>query len=356
MQPKVHFPAQFPGAVSNAFSSRQTRHGHAWLGPWFLPLAAIYAAVLWLRHQAYDWGFLPSERGSLPTLVVGNLEMGGTGKTPHAMDLAKRLESRLGTGTVAILSRGHGRASTQFQWVDRGCTWEDVGDEPWMMAQALRTIPVAVGANRLEALRTMAQSRPELKAVVLDDGMQHRALVPDRLVCLQSRPNALWTSVLPAGPWRDLPSRARAADFTVATQSTVQGTDAQSRTSVHPPTCVHPGPSDTPLQHPALLVTGTAQPQRIVESAVHLDIALAACAHYPDHHPFLAQDVDAWNAYGLECGVKDLVTTAKDAARLAPWLSHLAAWRIWILPVEVLWEDESAVDAFLNSWVQTLPS
>ena len=52
--------------------------------------------------------------------------------------------------------------------------------------------------------------------------------------------------------------------------------------------------------------------------------------------------------------MKDLVTTAKDAARLAPWLSHLAAWRIWILPVEVLWEDEGAVDAFLNSWVQTI--
>ena len=199
MQPKVHFPAQFPGAVSNAFSSRQTRQGHAWLGPWFFPLAALYAAALWLRHKAYDWGFLHSERGALPTLVVGNLELGGTGKTPHAMDLAKRLESRLGTGTVAILSRGHGRSSKQFQWVDEACTWEHVGDEPWMMARSLHSIPVAVGANRLEALRAMAQTRPELKAVVLDDGMQHRALIPDRLVCLQSRPNATWASVCPLG-------------------------------------------------------------------------------------------------------------------------------------------------------------
>ena len=244
MQPKVHFPAQFPGAVSNAFSSRQTRQGHAWLGPWFFPLAALYAAALWLRHKAYDWGFLHSERGALPTLVVGNLELGGTGKTPHAMDLAKRLESRLGTGTVAILSRGHGRSSKQFQWVDEACTWEHVGDEPWMMARALRSIPVAVGANRLEALRAMAQTRPELKAVVLDDGMQHRALIPDRLVCLQSRPKATWASVLPAGPWRDLPSRRGVADLVVATQPDVQG-EVRSRTLAHPPTCVHPKPADT---------------------------------------------------------------------------------------------------------------
>ena len=356
MQPKVHFPAQFPGAVSNAFSSRQTRQGHAWLGPWFFPLAPLYAAALWLRHKAFDWGFLHSERGALPTLVVGNLELGGTGKTPHAMDLAKRLESRLGTGTVAILSRGHGRSSKQFQWVDEACTWEHVGDEPWMMARSLRSIPVAVGANRLEALRAMAQTRPELKAVVLDDGMQHRTLIPDRLVCLQSRPKATWASVLPAGPWRDLPSRAAQADLTVATQENVQGTHAQSHTSAHPPTCIHPAPLDTSLEHPALLVTGTAQPQRVMEAAVHLKVALAACAHYPDHHPFLARDIEAWNAYGRAHGVQDLVTTAKDAARLDPWLPQLAAWRIWTLPLEVHWHDEATLDEFLNSWVRTLPS
>jgi tetraacyldisaccharide 4'-kinase len=224
-----------------------------------------------------------------------------------------------------------------------------------MMARAIRSIPVAVGANRLEALRAMAQTRPELKAVVLDDGMQHRALIPDRLVCLQSRPSLTWASVLPAGPWRDLPSRRGAADLVVATQPDVQG-EVQSRTLAHPPTCVHPTPGDTPLERPALLVTGTAQPQRVVASAVHLHVVLAACAHYPDHHPYSAQDIEAWNAYGKAHDVQDMVTTAKDAARLDPWLSKMAGWRIWILPVEVAWEDQDAVVRFLNSWVRTLPS
>ena len=356
MQPKVHFPAQFPGAVSNAFSSRQAREGHAWLGLWFLPLAALHAAVLWLRHKAYDWGFLRSQRGALPTLVVGNLELGGTGKTPHAMDLAKRLESKLGTGSVAILSRGHGRAATHFQWVGQESTWDDVGDEPWMMTHALRTIPVAVGANRLEALCDMAKTRPGLKAVVLDDGMQHRALVPDRLVCLLSRSDASWTSVLPAGPWRDLPSRVCTADLTVATHNEVSQAHTRSRSLAHIPMCIHPADADKPLEHPALLLTGTAQPRRVVQSALDQGVSLAACAHYPDHHPFLLRDIKAWNAYRLEHGVQDLVTTAKDAARLDPWLPQLSSWRIWVLPVEVQWENEDAVDAFLNSWVHTLPS
>ena len=142
----------------------------------------------------------------------------------------------------------------------------------------------------------------------------------------------------------------------MATQENVQGTHAQSHTSAHPPTCIHPAPLDTSLEHPALLVTGTAQPQRVMEAAVHLKVALAACAHYPDHHPFLARDIEAWNAYGRAHGVQDLVTTAKDAARLDPWLPQLAAWRIWTLPLEVHWHDEATLDEFLNSWVRTLPS
>ena len=103
-------------------------------------------------------------------------------------------------------------------------------------------------------------------------------------------------------------------------------------------------PAGTPLERPALLVTGTAQPQRVVASAAHLNVALAACAHYPDHHPYSAQDIEAWNAYGQAHGVQDLVTTAKDAARLDPWLTQLEGWRIWTLPVEVQWEDQDAVD------------
>ena len=77
-----------------------------------MPVAAVWAAILALRHALYDWGVLPSRRGALPTVVIGNVELGGTGKTPHVLDVAHRLEGLLGEGAVGILSRGYGRKTT----------------------------------------------------------------------------------------------------------------------------------------------------------------------------------------------------------------------------------------------------
>ena len=136
--------------------------------------------MLHVRHKLYDWGILHSERGALPTLVVGNVELGGTGKTPHVLDLAQRLQAMVGEDAVGVLSRGYGRASASgFQWVSEAQQWQDVGDEPWMMQRRLPNLHVAVCEDRLHGLAQMASERPQLRMVVLDDGMQHRALRPD---------------------------------------------------------------------------------------------------------------------------------------------------------------------------------
>ena len=95
--------------------------------------------MLHVRHKLYDWGILHSERGALPTLVVGNVELGGTGKTPHVLDLAQRLQTMLGEDTVGVLSRGYGRA-VPVQWVSEAQQWQDVGDEPWMMQRRLPSL------------------------------------------------------------------------------------------------------------------------------------------------------------------------------------------------------------------------
>ena len=121
-----------------------------------MPVTAVWAAVLALRHALYDWGVLPSRRGALPTLVIGNVELGGTGKTPHVIDVAHRLEGLLGEGTVGILSRGYGRTTKGFLWVKDGETWRDSGDEPWMMQSRLPSVAVAVCEDRLHGLERMA--------------------------------------------------------------------------------------------------------------------------------------------------------------------------------------------------------
>ena len=328
------------------------------MGPWFVPLSALWYAILATRHALYDWGLLRSEPSPVPTLVVGNMELGGTGKTPHVMDLANRLEARLGEGCVGILSRGYGRRSAaSFDWVAEATGWTDVGDEPWMMQAQTPTIPVAVCADRLAGLRKMRHDKPELKVVVLDDGLQHRKLRPHASVALVSRavPRLGLASLVPAGPWRDLPRRLFQADAIVATQLGVDlGPNKKTMgatTVVLEPLKRLRGTQDE--AGPALLVTGIANPQRLVRSLGGHDVA--GVAHYPDHHAFGEADVLAWRQWGETHGIRALLVCSKDAVRLKPLLDKLPGWTCWEAPMGLRWNDEARLNAWLDSWVRSLP-
>ena len=330
------------------------------MGPWWLPLAGVWTVVLRLRHTLYDWGILPSQKGALPTLVVGNVELGGTGKTPHVLDAVRRLQTWCGADAVGILSRGYGRKTSGFLWVSEAESWELVGDEPWLMHSDLPEVPVAVCEDRLEGLRRMAQDRPGLRVVVLDDGLQHRALAPDRSMALAARPcpsrGLRWGRVMPAGPWRDLPSRVFKASVAVDTTGQNPDLPLQSRAVSSAPRCLHGKPVSDQLDQPTLLVTGIARPHRVLASAKTHLVPLAGVAHYPDHHPFSPSDISAWIAWMKDHGVDHVLTTPKDAVRILPHAHLLDRLCLWTLSVHVEWETESAYNAFLESWAHSLPS
>ena len=315
-------------------------------------MAGVWALVLAFRNALHDLGILRSRRGALPTLVVGNVEVGGTGKTPHVLDLSRRLSALLGPGSVGVLSRGYRRTASGFQWVSDAASWHEVGDEPWMIQRQLPDLDVAVGADRIAALSRMAQERPSLRVVVLDDGLQHRALKPDRALALTSRrrpPQGLgWSRLLPAGPWRDLPSRLGKADVVVAT-TPVAASQPHDLTTF--PTTRVPQ-----LDRPVLLVTGIAQPHRVVEAALRHSLELAGTAHYPDHHAFTAQDVAAWESWMRANNVTHVLTTAKDAVRMETWTASWTDLHVAVLELEVEWRAVEEIDAFLKSWTQSLPS
>ena len=323
-----------------------------------MPVAAVWAGLLALRHALYDWGVLPSRRGALPTLVIGNVELGGTGKTPHVLDVAQRLEALLGEGAVGILSRGYGRTTKGFLWVEEGETWRESGDEPWLMQSRLPSVAVAVCEDRLHGLERMADARPDLRVVVLDDGMQHRKLRPDVLVGLVGRPVAHnWRSLVPAGPLRDLPSRLKRCDHLVDTSGHYPQCPWSSRTASAAPRRWPQGVSARDAAQPqtSLLVTGIARPDRALEGAKqHAEVT--AHAFYPDHHAFTQADVDHWLAWMKEAGIASLITTEKDAVRLQSFEATLSEVEVWVLPLTLNWHTEANVQAFLETWTQTLPS
>lgn len=174
--------------------------------------------ILRLRHFLYDVGIKKSHSFTTPkTIVIGNLNLGGTGKSPHTRFLAEFLLSK--KYTVAILSRGYKRKTKGFLEVTLNKSVEEVGDEPYMQKAYFKNmLQVFVGENRVQAIQNIAKNHPEIQVVLLDDAFQHRKLIGGFQVLLTpAKKTFLADRLFPIGNLRDIASRANSADAIVAT-------------------------------------------------------------------------------------------------------------------------------------------
>ena len=181
------------------------------------PVAWLYGVVVLARGALYDWGWLRSERLGIPTLVVGNLAVGGTGKSPMVRDVLKRLEGR--GVSAAMLSRGYGRRTRGFRsvYAERSSASE-VGDEPLMVARGAAGAKVAVCEDRLRGCKALTEIYSGLQAIVLDDAFQHRRL-RGKVNLLLTRYGGLYVDdyPMPVGRLRDTARQARRANAVVVT-------------------------------------------------------------------------------------------------------------------------------------------
>jgi tetraacyldisaccharide 4'-kinase len=169
----------------------------------------VFAAVARLRNILYDKGILKSFEFTLPVILVGNLSTGGTGKTPHIEYLINLLKDSY---KLATLSRGYGRKTIGFLMATGNSLVEDVGDEPKQYITKYKTIEVAVGEERLEAIPAILTEEPDTELVLMDDGFQHRKIIAglNILLCSYHRPY-FQDYVLPAGMLREPASEAKRA-------------------------------------------------------------------------------------------------------------------------------------------------
>ena len=196
-------------------------HLLTWL---LLPFSWLYAGVMRVRNWLYDRGYKKSETFAVPLLNVGNLRVGGTGKTPHVSWLVA--EMRRQGQRPAILSRGYGRATSGPRLTGPTDSAATVGDEPWQYyeqfgtaANAAPAVPVAVAEARRLGVRLLLDQQPAITAVVLDDAYQHRAVRPAMNILLTERARPFWADfVLPAGRLREGRAGAARADVVIVTK------------------------------------------------------------------------------------------------------------------------------------------
>lgn len=186
------------------------------LNIFLLPLSAIFRAAVALRRWLYLNNLLSSSHPGVPVIVVGNLNAGGSGKTPFVIWLVEWLRSR--GHCPGVISRGYGRNDAAVRGVAHGSLASEVGDEPLLVYQKTG-VPVVVGVNRLDAARLLLAKNPGVDVIVSDDGLQHYRLRRDLELVLADARNLFGNGwLLPAGPLREPVSRLNKADGLILTE------------------------------------------------------------------------------------------------------------------------------------------
>ena len=328
---------------------------------WLLaPFSVLYGAVTSIRNLLFDWKVIQSETFDLPVISVGNLTVGGTGKTPHTEYLINLLKDKC---KVALLSRGYKRKSKGFQLATAASTATEIGDEPYQVSSKFTDIYVAVDADRRNGIRQLleGEASKDVEVVLLDDAFQHRYVVPGINIVLMDYNRPIYEdAMMPMGRLREpfsslhrahavivtkCPKDIKPIDFRVVTKhldlkpyqrlffTTFSYGDMRSFSAPHERKPLSALSSDTHI----LLVTGIASAAPLVEK-LREHTEHITHMEYGDHHDFTATELkEISKAYAAIGAAKKLIiTTEKDAARLRDLsLDEAVASNLHILPIEV---------------------
>lgn len=276
----------------------------AWL---LLPLAGVFAAVVAMRRLAYRRGWLSRQRLPVPVIVVGNISVGGTGKTPLLTMLAPALRAR--GYRPGIVARGYGGRSSHWpRAVLADSDPHEVGDEPVLLA-TLTGCPLSVGPDRVAAARALL-AQHDCDLILSDDGLQHYRLARDvEIIVIDARRRLGNRWPLPAGPLREPPSRLQQADFIV-----INGGEAADAWSMRlsGTRCIGLGSAedcelDALRGRTVHAVAGIGDPERFFSALEAAGLTIERHA-FPDHHAYTPADVD----FGAAASV---LMTGKDAVK-----------------------------------------
>ncbi len=301
-------------------------------------LGAVFGTAVRARNALYDRGLLKARHLQGPVVSIGNISVGGSGKTPFVILLGELLKKR--AVAFDILSRGYGRASRGVAVVDPGGSPRDFGDEPLLMARRL-DVPVILGEDRYQAGR-LAEEKFSARLHLLDDGFQHRQLARDFDIVLVT-PDDARDRLLPSGRLREPLSALRRADAVVLTSGA-----APEKFPVEGKLVWRARRGILPRNVPERPVAfcGIARPKNFFTQLRTAGIEPAAEAVYKDHHQYQSSDIEELLRLKLTSEAGGFVTTEKDAINLGGYFSVLKPLAIVAVRMELA-DAERALDTML---------
>ncbi|MDR0506449.1 MAG: tetraacyldisaccharide 4'-kinase [Dysgonamonadaceae bacterium] len=330
-----------------------------------LPLSWLYGMVVWVRNKLFDWKILPVEKFDIPVVSIGNLAVGGTGKTPHTEYLIRMLSRKY---RVAVLSRGYKRKTRGFILACKNADSRSIGDEPYQMYRKFPEIMIAVDSNRRRGIKNLLNlpenKKPEV--ILLDDAFQHRYVKPSLSILLTDSRRPFYDDyLLPAGRLRESAKNAKRADIIIFTKCnkelrirnyesgiTNQVLTFNSQLSYKGLLPVFPEKSATQKENlerlkkesfSFLLIAGLACPEDMIQYLKNYTSDLHTMI-YKDHHNFIGKDISAIreNFDKIQNKNKLIITSEKDAARLIhnSDIQEEIKGLIYYLPIEVVFKPE----------------
>ena len=314
------------------------------------PISWLYALGVWVRNVLYDVRVLPSHSVNIPTIAIGNLAVGGTGKTPMTEYLIRLLSSNY---KIAVLSRGYGRKTKGFRLASEDDTAKTIGDEPMLIHTHFPNIPVAVCADRVQGINKLQSLNPDLQCVILDDAYQHRKLRAGFYILLTAYDNLYVNDhMLPRGTLRDLPAESVRANAVVVTKcpNTMLPIDrrivSNSLRLVAYQQLYYSSIGYAPMDITStpLLVAGIANPKPLLHH-LQQQFPKTELLAFADHRDFAPKDIQLILRKASD--YEYVVTTEKDYMRLLqyPDLLEVLLQKLRVLPIQTdLGIDKDAFD------------
>lgn len=339
-----------------------------------LPFAVLYGWIVSLRNWMYTKQYLKSVSFNVPLICVGNLSLGGTGKSPMVEYLLSILSDDY---NLATLSRGYKRKTKGYALANQSTTALEIGDEPMQFHMKFPNVAVAVCERRIEAIPQLVQDVPTVQAIILDDAFQHREIVATYNILLTEYDNLYCDDFfIPTGDLRDERKSAKRADIIIvtkcpATLTTIERDEIIEKiypeqhqhiffTTIKYETPYHIyNPSDQwilTMRDEVLLVCGIANPAPL-KNYLHENTHTYYQLSYSDHHIFSIEDLNEIKEKFNQINSKSklILTTEKDAVRLVKYTEELHDIPLYVLPIQpsfLFGEKEKFDQLVLNNVAQ----
>lgn len=334
---------------------------------WLAPVAFLYGIAVSVRHKLFDWNILRSQEYDIPVVCVGNLTVGGTGKTPVTEMLVKRLK---GDYNIAVLSRGYKRQTKGYLEVEPTMSFIKTGDEPKQIKLKYPDIVVAVCEKRTDGIDEIRRRHPEVNLIILDDGFQHRYVEPWVNILLVDCTRPVYQDhLLPWGTLRDSVSQLHRANYVLVTKCPTDMSPIDRRivkkslklypyqslyfcyTTIGQPVAMFPDSTRRTVRtgDNVIAMSGIGNPAAF-EDCIGEHYKVVGTLQYPDHHPYHSRDLrDMQRALDDSPEGTVIIATEKDAVKLMKSKKIPAEIRekLFYQPIRVTFYEDTEFD-FIN--------